>query len=341
MCIVYSRILILVCGDRAMSAGVTVFVDYNANPTEASQVGLFKGEELSSIDTLLSRCPVLKLDAGQVLLSPGQPNHVLYLLLSGRLRVHEASLTADPVDDVEAGECIGVLSIINGHPCTEYVVADQDCRLLVVDEGRLIEFINSSHDFARNYFLLLMQYLRSDGPTANQHERIREKYDRASSVDELTGVHNRCWLEEMLPRQIMRSSTNQEALSLIMVDVDHFSEFTRDFGQTAADQALYTVVRSLTTRARPTDLVARYADDEFVIILPDTDLQGARILAERLGEVVSQTGIVLPKACILPPVTISLGVVQLKAFVAGEKLLLDAAAAAARAKAQGGNTVSE
>ena len=324
-----------------MSAGVAVFVDYDANPTEVSQVGLFKGEELSSIDMLLSRCPVLKLDAGQVLLSPGQPNHVLYLLLSGRLCVHEASLTADPVDYVEAGECIGVLSIINGHPCTEYVVAERDCRLLVVDEGRLIEFVNSSHDFARNYFLLLMQYLRSDGPTANQHERIREKYDRASSVDELTGVHNRYWLEEMLPRQIMRSSTNQEALSLILVDVDHFSEFTRDFGQTAADQALYTVARSLMTRARPTDLLGRYADDRFVIILPDTDLQGARILAERLCEVVSQTGIVLPKACILPPVTISVGVVQLKAFVAGEKLLLDAAAAVARAKEQGGNTVSE
>ena len=75
--------------------------------------------------------------------------------------------------------------------------------------------------------------------------------------------------------------------------------------------------------------------------MPDTDLQGARILAERLCEVVSQTGIVLPKACILPPVTISVGVVQLKAFVAGEKLLLDAAAAVVRAKEQGGNTVSE
>jgi diguanylate cyclase (GGDEF)-like protein len=204
-----------------------------------------------------------------------------------------------------------------------------------------MELINGSHAVARNFLCTVMQELRQKGSPKLEQKDLQKQFQRVSSVDDLTGVHNRRWLDEMLTRQIMRSATAQQALSVAMVALDNFEEFNNDFGKNLGDQALYTLAQTIMKNTRPTDMTARYEGNRFVIVLPGSNVDGAKYFAARLREAVGETNIVVPDQCILPPMTISLGLAELKALVSAEGLLLDAAAALARARDKGGNWVSE
>ena len=103
---------------------------------ELENMLLLKGAELESIQGLLETCSVQCLKKGEVLIHAGQPNHILYLLLSGRLRIH-LELELNPIVVLEPGEIVGELSLIDGQLTSANVVADKDCRLLVLGEKAL------------------------------------------------------------------------------------------------------------------------------------------------------------------------------------------------------------
>ena len=121
-----------------MSTNIAAYITGNSDHSEISRLDLFKGVNLLSIHELLSTCPMLVLEAGEILASPGEPNQVVHLLLRGRLHVHQDSLESEPTSTIESGKCVGVLPLFDRRPCSQYVVADQESRLLVVDEDRLM-----------------------------------------------------------------------------------------------------------------------------------------------------------------------------------------------------------
>lgn len=167
--------------------------------------------------------------------------------------------------------------------------------------------------------------------------QLREQATR----DALTGLHNRGYLDSTLERELARCKREGEALSLIMIDVDHFKRFNDHYGHQAGDECLKNVARTLQASARrASDLVARYGGEEFSLVLPNTDMAAAQQLAETVRRAVealdmphalSQQGVV----------TISLGV----ATMAGgsgrnvASLLRAADEALYRAKGAGRNQV--
>jgi len=121
---------------------------------------LLKGMDLEAVMSLLEDCPVREIKDGTVLINAGQPNHFLYLLLSGRLRIHVQDLTLDPLTILEPGELVGELSLIDGQQTSASVVAHEDCRLLELDEKIMWTLVEDSHDVARNLLFILSQRLR-------------------------------------------------------------------------------------------------------------------------------------------------------------------------------------
>lgn len=131
---------------------------------------------------------------------------------------------------------------------------------------------------------------------------------RLSSSDGLTGIPNRRYFDEALDREWRRSRRLGHELALIICDVDHFKRFNDFYGHQAGDECLRQVAQALAGAIdRGGDTPARYGGEEFVAILPDTDRDGAGIVAERIRQAVLALGI--PHAqSIFGEVTISLGI---------------------------------
>jgi diguanylate cyclase (GGDEF)-like protein len=112
--------------------------------------------------------------------------------------------------------------------------------------------------------------------------RWTEEQASEARIDSLTGLANRRALEEVLAAEISRAQRFKHELAVVLLDLDHFKETNDSFGHAAGDVMLRAVSVLLTTLARQGDTVARWGGEEFVVVLPETDLGGARRFAERL-----------------------------------------------------------
>nr|WP_211193687.1 diguanylate cyclase [Pyxidicoccus fallax] len=105
---------------------------------------------------------------------------------------------------------------------------------------------------------------------------------KLSSTDGLTGVHNHRHFQERLRDEFRRAQRYDDALSLILLDLDHFKQVNDQHGHAAGDGVLREVAGALQRGVRETDLVARYGGEEFAVLLPRTHLAGALTVAERV-----------------------------------------------------------
>ncbi|MDQ8038255.1 MAG: sensor domain-containing diguanylate cyclase [Pedobacter sp.] len=118
---------------------------------------------------------------------------------------------------------------------------------------------------------------------ANDHLRT------LSFIDPLTGVANRRALDARLNEEIARAARHDAPLSLLMFDIDHFKSYNDEFGHVLGDDVLLCFAELLRMDIRQTDLVARFGGEEFVVLLPETTEEGARMLAERYRARVEST----------------------------------------------------
>lgn len=280
------------------------------------------------------------LAAGEVLIRHGEPNDTMYLLLEGQLHVHLRELDDAPIAVIEAGETVGELSLLDGSVASAHVVAGGPCRVLALGEDAFWELTNNSHAFAVQLLVKLAERLRANNRAVSNNVERRRMFERAAMFDGLTGIHNRRWLDETLHRLVRRHRQQRDgALCVSLIDIDHFKRFNDSYGHDAGDLVLTAVARTLTENLRPTDLVARFGGEEFVIIFADTALAEATAAAERVRVAVAAMPVTMPDGRALPRVTISMGVAQLEPEQTVPNLLKVADAAMYRAKRTGRDRV--
>lgn len=141
-----------------------------------------------------------------------------------------------------------------------------------------------------------------------QNEQLKKLFSLATT-DKVTGIPNRYYLEDCLKREWGNAIRNKLFLSIIMIDIDLFKSYNDTYGHLEGDNCLRQVAQSMsTTIKRSRDLVARYGGEEFMVILPDTNLAGAKVVAENIRSQVKALNIPHANSSISDRLTISLGI---------------------------------
>lgn len=170
-----------------------------------------------------------------------------------------------------------------------------------------------------------------------ERARAEEQLAYAARADPLTGLMNRRAMLEQLEYQAARFQRSDTPFTLILADLDHFKSINDTFGHDSGDQALIEVAEQLKAGLRAQDLVARWGGEEFLVLLPDTDLEGGLVVAEDLREGIAAHAITIGEETLR--LTLSLGVAGYRTDQSLNGCIKAADTALYRAKVQGRNRV--
>ncbi len=174
--------------------------------------------------------------------------------------------------------------------------------------------------------------------TKGELETLRkqlEKYREQSIIDELTKVLNRRGIMDVLSREMARSRRFNTPLSVIILDIDDFKKVNDTYGHLVGDKVLQAVASIVKENLRATDVVGRYGGEEFLVVLPDTDAEGARVVAEKLRKAIEKKVYKYKDKTF--KVTVSLGVAQMREGDTPESLINRADRALYLSKSAGKN----
>jgi two-component system cell cycle response regulator len=170
-------------------------------------------------------------------------------------------------------------------------------------------------------------------------QSAKERYEFLAAIDPLTGCLNRRSLLDQLDAEFARAKRYGLALSILMVDLDHFKEINDTRGHLVGDDVLRKVGSLLRAQVRNVDAVARYGGEEFVAILPETTFDGAHVLADRIRERIAEFPFLDDGAEFHVTASIGLATVDIDDMQASGDALARADAALYRAKNSGRNQV--
>ncbi|MEM6503824.1 MAG: diguanylate cyclase [Cyanobacteria bacterium P01_C01_bin.89] len=236
----------------------------------------------------------------------------------------------------------------SNHPCG--MVADQSCLSGPVSGWFQLVGVRS-----QERVIITLRDITLCKDTENRLEISNQRLDalvrqleeqnrmlaRLAAVDGLTQLANRRRLDDCLAVEWLRLYRAQQPLSVVFCDLDHFKAYNDALGHQAGDACLQQVAAALMTVARrPTDLMARYGGEEFAIVLPETDIEGAKQVAQNLRDLLSETALPHPGND-GGFVTLSMGIASKVPSDASsaEELLAEADQALYRAKAAGRNRI--
>jgi diguanylate cyclase (GGDEF)-like protein len=203
-------------------------------------------------------------------------------------------------------------------------------------EADVDDFLTKPLDVAE-----LRAHLRTAERIVRLQQRLLEAQDtlwHQAMHDSLTGLWNRAMILSQLSQELNRVQRSGNPVSVLLVDLDHFKAVNDTYGHARGDEVLQHAAKRMSANLRAYDCIGRYGGEEFLVVLPDCDIEGARIVAERIREAVAA----LDAEGLVPcKVTVSLGLASTEFAPAHQQVLLHAADAALyRAKHAGRDRVA-
>ncbi|SFU09693.1 GGDEF domain-containing protein [Pseudomonas marincola] len=307
--------------------------NWQASLQTLQQLQLFSSIASHSLSAVLDEFHAYDLNKGEVLLSPAKSNPYLYVVLEGKLDVHIDSVDNLPVCTLNVGDCAGEVSFIDSACPSAYVISKKTSRVLRLHRDAVLVLCQQSPALMQNLLQQLAKRLR-DG-----NRRLVDS-ELHANIDSLTGAYNRRWLNRNFQREITRCAFDKKPLSLLMLDVDYFKEYNDQHGHLAGDYALCLLSHTLRNQLRTRDCLVRYGGEEFVILLPELELQDASVIGERLRESLERIPAFYSPVGMLPGITVSIGMTLGAADDTVQSMLARADSALYRAKQAGRNCIS-
>ncbi len=118
-------------------------------------------------------------------------------------------------------------------------------------------------------------------------ESLKSKYKALSIIDDLTQIYNRRYFFSEVPAALARALRHRQPLSLLFIDLDHFKKINDNYGHEFGDKVLKSVAAILSKQSRKGDILSRMGGEEFALVVPNTEIEGIHLLAERIKDAVS------------------------------------------------------
>ena len=280
----------------------------------------------SSADTISDRAT--EADAARILLVEAQgfaASRIIDTLKPVAASVLHASSCAEAQSrlDESVELVIANLSMPDGDPLRLVAQwrANESLRqlpiLLMADDDELPRLAKGLDLGANDYLIRpvdrneLLARVRTQIRRKHLQERLRKNYQRSLSLaltDELTGLYNRRYLFAHLNEVLGQATESGNETALMLFDIDHFKRVNDQFGHPAGDEVLRELATRAVRQVRSVDLVGRLGGEEFVVVMPETSLAGAVVVAERLRAAMADEPFVLQESGDRLPVTISIGI---------------------------------
>lgn len=267
-----------------------------------------------------------------------QPDDALFRAATGGYELVVISSTLRDCDALRI--CSQIRSLERTRDLPILLLAEPD------DRARIVRGL----DIGVNDYLLrpvdrdeLMARVRSQLRRKRYADRLREIMQASLQMavtDPLTGLHNRRYLESHLGGLIDAAADGDKPLSLMILDIDHFKSVNDTYGHDAGDEVLKAFADRVKTVIRGVDVMCRLGGEEFIIVMPDTGLDVAGRVAERVRQTVGSAAFPIDKGGREIPVTVSIGLAERRNGREAETMMKRADRALYRSKAQGRNCVS-
>ncbi|MBP0047424.1 GGDEF domain-containing protein [Marinobacterium sp. AK62] len=153
----------------------------------------------------------------------------------------------------------------------------------------------------------VLQMLTEHLTLALTNLKLREKLVEEATHDPLTGLYNRRYLQDWLEKELVRSQRHGRALSLMMIDIDHFKVLNDTLGHAAGDRALQGLSHYISAQIRQSDVACRFGGEEIILVMPETSRDTAAMRAQQLCEGIRSLKLMADDGSLLPPMTVSIG----------------------------------
>jgi diguanylate cyclase (GGDEF)-like protein len=274
--------------------------------------------EFNAITAFLERLRVKK--GGQVF-KEGDQGEDMFILLSGALSafVSRPDGTVRWLFDVKPGDFFGEMSIIANEPRSATITAKEESCVMVlqgIDFYRLIyEYPMIGVKILKAISTVQNQWLAQSSKYLGDLMRWGETARRRAITDELTGLYNRRFLEDSIKDRFSQGSVSLRKMSLLMLDLDRIHLINERHGPQGGDLTILAAADTLRALMRSGDIAARLAGDEFAVLLPDTELDDARMVAERIRISIGDRGVQVPQspgasAMVSIPIRTSIGIAE-------------------------------
>ncbi len=272
---------------------------------------LLSDEEIGRITKSLH---TIAIDEGHTLFNEGDEGSELFIVMTGKVASYVVLTNGNKRDIAEfsPGDFFGEMSIFENTERSATCYTKEKTTLLSLRERDLFELILYSPELAVKIMYKMLnittERLLDRNEFLSDMVQWGEEARKRAITDELTGIYNRRFFDDALEDSFIRSKNSGRPLTLVMIDIDNFREFSENYKQNQVNKIILEVVETFKKILRGKDIISRYGGDEFTVIMPETDIESASELASSICRAVHN--IPLPEIfdSNIPQLTVSMGV---------------------------------
>lgn len=289
-----------------------------------------------------------------------------YARVAGRIQTYLSDLATVDIDDVSSGEInnenlakydLFIISLslteIDGLRLCSHLRSTESTRqipiLALVDEGDTKQLVRAmelgvtdyiARPIDKNELMARSKAQIRQKRYANRLRRNMQKSIEMAMTDAVTGLYNRHFLSSHLDNLMSKENDKRKKVSLLMMDLDKFKMVNDTYGHASGDEVLHEFARRISNDIRNIDLAARFGGEEFVVVMPETNLEYAHFVAERLRRSIADEPFEISGSEEPIQITVSIGLaISGETHSSSSRLLVAADQALYRAKENGRNQV--